>query len=31
VTGAGARSLALTRSMRERLWTGVKLQSLLNT
>ena len=31
VTGAGARSLALTRSMRERLWTGVKLQALLNT
>ena len=31
VTGAGARSLALTRSMRERLWTGVKLQPLLNT
>ena len=26
VTGAGARSLALTRSTRERLWSGVKLQ-----
>jgi PadR family transcriptional regulator PadR len=31
VTGAGARSLALTRAMRERLWAGVKLQPLLNT
>jgi PadR family transcriptional regulator PadR len=26
VTDAGARSLALTRSTRERLWSGVKLQ-----
>jgi PadR family transcriptional regulator, regulatory protein PadR len=31
VTGAGARSLALTRATRDRLWTGVKLQRLLNT
>jgi len=28
VTSAGARSLALTRDTRERLWTGVKLRSL---
>ena len=28
VTSAGARSLALTRDMRERLWTGVKLTAL---
>jgi PadR family transcriptional regulator, regulatory protein PadR len=26
VTAAGARSLALTRATRERLWSGVKLQ-----
>lgn len=26
ITGAGARSLALTRETRERLWTGVKLR-----
>ena len=31
VTPAGARSLALTRATRERLWTGVKLQGLLDT
>jgi PadR family transcriptional regulator PadR len=31
VTPFGARSLSLTRSMRDRLWSGVKLQSLLNT
>ena len=29
VTGAGARSLALTRGTRERLWSGVNLQHLL--
>lgn len=28
VTAAGARSLALTRSTRERLWSGVKLQRM---
>jgi PadR family transcriptional regulator PadR len=28
VTPAGARSLALTRDTRERLWTGVKLRAL---
>ena len=31
VTPAGARSLALTRSTRERLWKGVKLRALLDT
>jgi PadR family transcriptional regulator, regulatory protein PadR len=31
VTSLGARSLAQTRMTRERLWTGVKLQTLLNT
>jgi PadR family transcriptional regulator PadR len=31
VTPFGARSLALTRTMRERLWSGVKLEALLNT
>ena len=31
VTPAGARSLAQTRAVRERLWTGVKLQTLLNS
>jgi PadR family transcriptional regulator PadR len=30
VTGVGARSLAQTRATRERLWTGVKLQGLLD-
>jgi PadR family transcriptional regulator PadR len=30
VSAAGARALAQTRSMRERLWTGVKLRGLLN-
>jgi DNA-binding PadR family transcriptional regulator len=30
VTPPGARSLALTRSTRERLWTGVALEGLLN-
>jgi PadR family transcriptional regulator PadR len=29
VTGPGARALALTRSMRERLWEGVELRRLL--
>lgn len=28
VTAAGARSLALTRATRDRLWSGVKLQPL---
>ena len=28
VTGTGARSLALTRDTRERLWNGVKLRAL---
>lgn len=28
VTAAGARSLALTRATRERLWSGVKLEPL---
>jgi hypothetical protein len=31
VTRAGARSLALTREMRERLWTGVSLRALLQS
>ena len=31
VTPAGARSLALTRAMRERLWSGVKLPRLADT
>ena len=31
VTGVGARSLAQTRSTRERLWTGVKLPALRNS
>jgi PadR family transcriptional regulator PadR len=31
VTGVGARSLAQTRATRERLWTGVKLQGLLDS
>ena len=31
VTGAGARSLAQTRSTRERLWTGVRLPALPNS
>ena len=31
VTPAGARSLALTRATRERLWSGVKLQRLADT
>jgi PadR family transcriptional regulator, regulatory protein PadR len=31
VTAAGARSLALTRATRERLWSGVKLQRLADT
>ena len=31
VTTAGARSLAMTRATRDRLWAGVKLQALLNT
>ena len=31
VTQPGARSLALTRSTRDRLWTGIRLQELLNT
>lgn len=30
VTSAGARSLAHTRSVRERLWSGVKLHGLPN-
>ena len=30
VTAAGARSLALTRATRERLWSGVKLRALPN-
>ena len=30
VTSAGARALARTRSTRERLWTGVKLQQIRN-
>ena len=30
LTTAGARSLALTRGVRERLWSGVKLQPLLD-
>lgn len=30
VTGLGARSLAQTRATRDRLWTGVTLQGLLN-
>lgn len=29
VTGAGARALAETRAMRERLWEGVELRRLL--
>jgi PadR family transcriptional regulator len=29
VSGAGARALAETRAMRERLWRGVELKSLL--
>jgi PadR family transcriptional regulator PadR len=31
LTPAGARSLALTRGIRERLWVGVKLQPLSDT
>jgi PadR family transcriptional regulator PadR len=31
ITPAGARSLALTRATRERLWSGVKLHPLANT
>jgi PadR family transcriptional regulator, regulatory protein PadR len=31
ITPAGARSLALTRATRERLWAGVKLQPLADT
>lgn len=31
VTAAGARSLAQTRATRDRLWTGVSLQRLLDT
>jgi PadR family transcriptional regulator PadR len=31
ITPAGVRSLALTRAMRERLWSGVKLQPLADT
>jgi PadR family transcriptional regulator, regulatory protein PadR len=31
VTRAGARSLALTREMRERLWTGVSLRALIQS
>ena len=31
VSAAGARSLALTRSTRERLWSGVKLQRIADT
>jgi PadR family transcriptional regulator PadR len=31
LTTAGARSLALTRDVRERLWSGVKLEPLLDT
>lgn len=31
VTSAGARALADTRLMRDRLWRGVKLQSLLSS
>jgi PadR family transcriptional regulator PadR len=30
ITGAGARSLALTRAIHDRLWAGVQLQPLLN-
>jgi PadR family transcriptional regulator, regulatory protein PadR len=30
VTTSGARALALTRTTRDRLWTGVRLQRLLN-
>ena len=30
VTGTGARSLELTRSTRERLWTGIKLHPFRN-
>lgn len=30
VSGSGARSLAQTRATRDRLWTGVTLQGLLN-
>ena len=31
VTASGARALAQTRSTRERLWTGVKLQPFRNS
>jgi PadR family transcriptional regulator len=31
ITSAGARSLALTRDTRERLWDGVRLRQLPNT
>jgi PadR family transcriptional regulator, regulatory protein PadR len=31
ITPAGARSLALTRATRERLWSGVKLHPLADT
>lgn len=31
ITPAGARSLALTRATRERLWSGVKVQPLADT
>ena len=31
ITPAGARSLALTRATRERLWSGVKLQPLADS
>ena len=31
VTAPGARSLALTRATRERLWSGVKLQRVADT
>ena len=31
VTPAGARSLALTRATRERLWSGVKLKQVADT
>ena len=30
LTPFGARSLALTRTMRDRLWSGIELQTLLN-
>jgi PadR family transcriptional regulator PadR len=30
VTSAGARSLALTRATRDRLWAGVRIQGLMN-